>query len=77
MIEQMSIYSNWIIAIFTVGYLLIIFEHQIGINKATSALLMAVGCWSLQFADVSLMSETDYATLLGTLEKGGRHGTKK
>ena len=26
---------------------------------------------------VSLMSETDYATLLGSLEKGGRHGTKK
>ncbi|MCE5293407.1 MAG: sodium:proton antiporter NhaD [Chlamydiales bacterium] len=57
MIEHMSIYSNWIIAIFTLGYLMIIFEHQIGINKATSALLMAVGCWSLQFADVSLLSE--------------------
>ena len=26
---------------------------------------------------VSLMSKTDYATLLGSLEKGGRHGTKK
>ena len=26
---------------------------------------------------VSLMSETDYATLIGSLEKGGRHGTKK
>jgi hypothetical protein len=26
---------------------------------------------------VSLMSETDYATLIGSLERGGRHGTKK
>jgi hypothetical protein len=26
---------------------------------------------------VSLMSETDYATLMGSLERGGRHGTKK
>ncbi len=41
------------VVIFIVGYLMIIFEHQIGINKATSALLMAIGCWSLQFADVS------------------------
>ncbi len=49
----MSIYSDWIVAIFVIGYLMIIFEHQIGINKATSALLMAIGCWGLQFADVS------------------------
>lgn len=51
MTEVLSAYSNWIIAIFTVGYLMIIFEHQIGVNKATSALLMAVGCWSMLFAD--------------------------
>lgn len=55
--ELLSAYSGWIIALFTVGYLMIIFEHQIGINKATSALLMAVGCWSLQFADVSSLKE--------------------
>lgn len=29
---------------------MIIFEHQIGVNKATSALIMAVGCWALQFS---------------------------
>lgn len=51
MTETVSAYSDLIIAIFTVGYLMIIFEHQIGINKATSGLLMAVGCWGLQFAD--------------------------
>jgi Na+/H+ antiporter NhaD/arsenite permease-like protein len=41
-----------ILAIFTLGYLCIIFEHVIGINKATSALLMAIGCWSVQFSDI-------------------------
>lgn len=51
MTEAVSAYSGFIIAIFTLGYLMIIFEHQIRINKATSALLMAVGCWSLQFLD--------------------------
>ncbi len=51
MLEAVSAYSNWMIAIFTLGYLMIIFEHQIGINKATSALLMAIGCWIFQFAD--------------------------
>ena len=55
--DVLSAYSDWIVAIFTVGYLMIIFEHQIGINKATSALLMAVGCWSLQFADKTSMKE--------------------
>lgn len=49
--HYLSAYSSWIIAIFTIGYLAIIFEHQLRINKATSALLMAVGCWALQFAD--------------------------
>lgn len=51
--EHVHIYSNWMIAIFALGYLLIIFEHIVHINKATSALIMAVGLWSLQFADGS------------------------
>ncbi|MBS0656190.1 MAG: sodium:proton antiporter NhaD [Verrucomicrobia bacterium] len=49
--DYLSVHSGWLIAIFTVAYLMIIFEHMIGINKATSALLMAVSCWSVQFAD--------------------------
>jgi Na+/H+ antiporter NhaD/arsenite permease-like protein len=38
-----------IVFIFVVGYLGIIFEHKTGVNKATYALLMAVGCWAVQF----------------------------
>jgi Na+/H+ antiporter NhaD/arsenite permease-like protein len=37
---------------FVVGYFLIAIEHYTKINKATVALLMAVGCWALQFASV-------------------------
>jgi NhaD family Na+/H+ antiporter len=38
-----------IILIFIVGYLAIIFEHNLKINKTASALLMAVLCWTLVF----------------------------
>ena len=51
--HELDMYSYWTLFIFIVGYLCIIFEHKLAINKATSALLMAVGCWALQFADLS------------------------
>jgi len=38
-----------IIAVFILGYLAIIFEHKIGVNKATSALLTAGLLWILVF----------------------------
>ena len=44
----------WIAVCFAVGYLLIVFEHGLNISKTTTALLMAVGCWAIQFADSSL-----------------------
>lgn len=36
-----------ILLVFTLGYLAIIFEYNIKVNKTASALLMAVGTWSL------------------------------
>jgi len=39
----------WIIALFVVGYLGIIFEHTLRIDKAAVALLTGVGCWMLFF----------------------------
>lgn len=36
---------------FVVGYLFIIFEHPLKINKATTALMMGVLCWVFQFAN--------------------------
>lgn len=38
-----------IILVFIIGYLAIIFEHNIRINKTASALLMAVLCWMFVF----------------------------
>lgn len=36
-----------IIGIFIIGYILIAFEHKIGINKAATALLTGVLCWTV------------------------------
>jgi Na+/H+ antiporter NhaD/arsenite permease-like protein len=35
------------IAVFIIGYLAIAFEHQIKLNKASSALLTGVICWTI------------------------------
>jgi Na+/H+ antiporter NhaD/arsenite permease-like protein len=50
--------------VFIIGYLLIVFEHSIKIDKAASALLTAVVCWTLLMlgADVVLNAHGDMAT---------------
>ena len=54
--------SQWLVlAVFIVGYLCIIFEHLVGINKTTSALLTATACWWAQFAGPASL-QTDMAT---------------
>ncbi len=35
-----------LVVLFVVGYLAIVFEHALGINKAASALLTGVACWT-------------------------------
>jgi len=44
-----DLHNTLIIALFAIGYLLIIFEHATHLNKATTALIMAVLCWGVQF----------------------------
>ena len=36
-----------IIVVFVLGYLAIVFEHQIHINKAASAIVTGVLCWTI------------------------------
>lgn len=45
-----------LIAIFVIGYLAIAFEHQIKLNKASSALITGVLCWTIY-----VMTGTDHA----------------
>ncbi len=57
-------YSVVMIAVFIIGYLLITVEHITRINKATVALLMAVICWIIQFADPTVPQKQDTHNLL-------------
>lgn len=42
-------YSIAMIFVFVFGYVLITLEHVININKATTAMIMAIICWLIQF----------------------------
>lgn len=61
--EGISPYAWGMIAIFVIGYVLITLEHLTKINKATVALMMAILCWVLQFADHQWAKEENTAVL--------------
>lgn len=42
-------YNYAIMFVFCIGYACIIFEHNLGINKASSALMSAILCWTILF----------------------------
>jgi Na+/H+ antiporter NhaD/arsenite permease-like protein len=48
-----------IVIVFIIGYLAIAFEHSIHINKAASALLMGVLCWTIYVIDVQSLLPMD------------------
>lgn len=50
MMVEMNDMSIWITFAFIIGYFFITMEHFTRVDKAAIALLMAVGCWTLQFA---------------------------
>ena len=52
--------TTLVIIIFVLGYAAIVFEHSININKAATALLTGVLCWTLYVfssSDTHLISE--------------------
>lgn len=48
-------YTTLIISIFIVGYLCIVFEHNLKVNKAPIALFMCVACWTCYFLGVEYL----------------------
>lgn len=58
-------YQIGIIIIFVIGYAMIAFEDKVHINKATTALMMAILCWAIQFANKGVSGEVN-TTLLGS-----------
>ena len=51
--EPLNIYAILMTIVFVIGYFFITIEHITHVNKTTVALLMAILCWILQFADHS------------------------
>lgn len=56
--------ANLMVLVFVIGYALITLEHFIKINKTTTALMMAVICWVIQFGD-HVCPETTSLSCLG------------
>ena len=50
-LEEITHYAYLVLLIFIVGYSAIIVEELIRLNKAATALLMAVGCWTVLFLE--------------------------
>ncbi len=58
-----SISIPLILIIFLIGYLGIIFEHYLKINKSGIALIIATLCWGLYFLSDQVVTDTDLALL--------------
>lgn len=64
--------SSWLTifgmsAVFFIGYFLITIEHFTKVNKATVAILMAIACWAVAFADGHVVHDVRVQFLHSTL----------
>ena len=50
-LEEITHHANLVLCIFLVGYAAIIVEQLIKLNKAATALLMGIGCWTVLFLE--------------------------
>ena len=50
-LEEITHHASWVMAIFLIGYMAIIVEQFIKFNKSATALLMAIACWTVLFAE--------------------------
>jgi Na+/H+ antiporter NhaD/arsenite permease-like protein len=50
-LEEITHHASWVLIAFLLGYLAIIVEQVIKFNKSATALLMAVICWTILFAE--------------------------
>jgi Na+/H+ antiporter NhaD/arsenite permease-like protein len=51
--EVLDPHAKWMLAVFILGYFFITIEHLIRIDKATTALLMGIICWIIQYMNGS------------------------
>ncbi len=61
--ETLTHHASWVLAVFVIGYLAIVIEQYVKINKTSTALLMAVACWTILFAEPNESADKHLATL--------------
>jgi Na+/H+ antiporter NhaD/arsenite permease-like protein len=62
-----------IIIVFVIGYMAIAFEHPLHINKAASALLIGVLCWTLYVLDVDKLAPSESVPGWFSAKMGAEH----
>ncbi len=50
-LEEITHHASWVMFIFLIGYTAIVIEEFIKFNKAATALLMAIACWTILFLE--------------------------
>ena len=50
-LEEITHHATWVLVVFLMGYAAIVIEQFIKFNKAATALLMAIGCWTILFLE--------------------------
>ncbi len=50
-LEEITHHAYWVLIVFLVGYLAIVIEEFVKFNKSATALLMAIGCWTILFLE--------------------------
>lgn len=50
-LEEITHHAYLVLSIFLVGYIAIVIEQLIKLNKAATALLMGIGCWTILFLE--------------------------
>jgi Na+/H+ antiporter NhaD/arsenite permease-like protein len=49
--DGLTHHASWVLIVFLMGYIAIAIEQYVKINKASTALLMSVACWSILFLE--------------------------
>lgn len=50
-LQEITHHAYWVLAVFLIGYVAIVIEQNIKFNKSATALLMAIVCWTILFAE--------------------------
>lgn len=67
--DGLTHYAIWVLVIFAIGYLSIILEELIRVNKASTALIMSILCWTILFAEPNESVERHLNTLSSQMFK--------